>query len=89
VRFCVNRKRTRRPAQALVYKMLIYPDTSDLINLCIGRAGIKIVDLASRLSEKSHVIVFSMETLIEVAAPLRDDCSLEVRSDLNQLEVHA
>lgn len=65
--------------------MLIYPDSSDLINLCRGRAGINIDDLAFRLSEKSHIIVFSMETLVEVAAPLKDDRSLEVRRDLNRL----
>jgi hypothetical protein len=66
--------------------MLIYPDSSDLINLCSGKAHIDISDLARRLAEKSQLVVFSMETLVEVAAPLREDRTLEVRRDLNRLE---
>jgi hypothetical protein len=66
--------------------MLIYPDSSDLINLCRGAIGISISDLAQKLAAKSHKIAFSFDTLIEVAAPLRDGRSLEVRKELNQLE---
>src|SRR5271166_1067317 len=66
--------------------MLIYPDSSDLIDLCRGTTGISISDLAEKLSAKSHKIAFSFDTLIEVAAPLRDGRLLEVRRDLNQLE---
>lgn len=66
--------------------MLIYPDSSDLINLCRGTAWIDISDLAQRLAAHSHRIVLSLETLIELAAPLRTGHALEVRRDLNQLE---
>jgi len=66
--------------------LLIYPDSSDLINLCRGTACTDISDLARRLAAHSHQIVFSLETLTEVAAPLRNGRSLEVRRDLNRLE---
>jgi hypothetical protein len=66
--------------------MLVYPDSSDLIDLCRRTAGINISHLAETLSAQSHKVVFSFDTLIEVAAPLRDGHSLEVRRDLNQLE---
>ncbi|HEV3112968.1 MAG TPA: hypothetical protein VGY99_20975 [Candidatus Binataceae bacterium] len=66
--------------------MLIYPDSSDLIDLCRGGAGVKISGLAQKLFAKSHRIALSFDTLIEVAAPLRDGRALEVRRDLNQLE---
>jgi hypothetical protein len=66
--------------------MLIYPDSSDLINLCRGTAWIDISDLALRLAAHSHRVVLSLETLIELAAPLRNGRSLEVRRNLNQLE---
>jgi hypothetical protein len=66
--------------------MLIYPDSSDLIDLCRGGAGVKISGLAQKLFAKSHRIALSFDTLIEVAAPLRDGRPLEVRRDLNQLE---
>lgn len=67
--------------------MLIYPDSSDLINLCRGAASISISDLAQKLAAQSHRIVLSLETLIELAAPLRRNRSLEVRKHLNQLEL--
>jgi hypothetical protein len=66
--------------------MLIYPDTSDLIRLCRGTAWLDLSDLARRLAAHSHQIVFSMDTLIELADPLRKGQSLEVRRRLNQLE---
>jgi hypothetical protein len=66
--------------------MLIYPDSSDLINLCRGSAWIDISDLAQRLAAHSHRIVLSLDTLIELAAPLRNGYLLEVRKHLNQLE---
>jgi hypothetical protein len=64
----------------------IYPDSSDLINLSRGIAGADITDLARRLAAHCHQFVFSLETLIEVAAPLRNGRFLEVRRDLNRLE---
>lgn len=66
--------------------MLIYPDSSDLINLCRGCSWIESSDLAQRLAAHSHRVVLSLETLIELAAPLRNGRSLEVRKNLNQLE---
>jgi hypothetical protein len=66
--------------------MLLYPDTSDLINLCIGRAAIDISDLACGFAVKSHLITFFLETLVELAAPLRNGHSLEIRQNLNRLE---
>jgi hypothetical protein len=66
--------------------LLIYPDSSDLINFCRGTGCAEISDLAHRLSAQSHQIVFSLETLIEVAAPLANGRLLEVRRDLNRLE---
>lgn len=66
--------------------MLIYPDSYDLINLSRGTACIDIADLGQFLVANSHRIVFSLETLIELAAPLRDGKILEVRRDLNRLE---
>jgi len=66
--------------------MLIYPDSSDLINLCRGRASTDISDLANKLAADCHRIVFSLDTLIELTAPLRNGRLLEVRRNLNQLE---
>ena len=66
--------------------MLIYPDTSDLINLCRGKSVVSLSELAKRLRSDSHRVVLSLETLIELAAPLRNGLLLEVRKDLNQLE---
>ena len=66
--------------------MLIYPDSSDLINLCRGTAPISISELAQRLAAHSHRLVLSLDTLIELAAPLRNGYLLEVRKRLNQLE---
>jgi hypothetical protein len=66
--------------------MLIYPDSSDLINLCRGTARISISELAQRLAAHSHRLVLSLDTLIELAAPLRNGYLLEVRKQLNQLE---
>ena len=66
--------------------MLVYLDTSDLINLCRGTAFIDISDLAALFRANSHQIVFSFETLVEFAAPLGDGQKLEVRRDLNRLE---
>jgi hypothetical protein len=64
----------------------IYPDSSDLINLSRGTAAADITDLARRLAAHCHQFVFSLETLIEVVAPLRNGRFLEVRRDLNRLE---
>jgi hypothetical protein len=66
--------------------MLIYPDSSDLIDLCRGKSVVSLSELAKRLRSHSHRIVLSLETLIELAAPLRNGLLLEVRKDLNQLE---
>jgi hypothetical protein len=66
--------------------MIIYPDTSDLIRLSSGTAWLDLSDLARRLAAHSHQVVFSMDTLIELADPLRKGQSLEVRKRLNQLE---
>jgi len=66
--------------------MLIYPDSSDLINLCRGNASVRISDLSESLATTGHRIVLSLDTLIELAAPIRNGFSLEVRRDLNQLE---
>ncbi len=66
--------------------MLIYPDSSDLINLCRGKDSPALTELAQKLAADSHRIVLSLETLIELAAPLRNGFVLEVRKDLNQLE---
>jgi hypothetical protein len=66
--------------------MLIYPDSSDLINLCRGKSAVSLSELAQKLSADSHRVVLSLDTLIELAAPLRNGLLLEVRRDLNQLE---
>jgi hypothetical protein len=72
--------------QCTIGKMLIYPDTYDLVNLSRGTACINVADLTRFLVANSHQIVFSMETLIELAAPLSEGQLLEVRRDLNRLE---
>lgn len=66
--------------------MLIYPDSSDLINLCGGKSSIGLLELARKFEVQSHRVVLSLDTLIEVAAPLRNGKMLEVRRDLNHLE---
>jgi hypothetical protein len=67
--------------------MLIYPDSKDLIDLSRGQFGVGIPELSETLLRKGHQIVFSMDTLLEVAAPMRDGSQvLEVRRDLNSLE---
>jgi hypothetical protein len=66
--------------------MLVYLDTADLINICRGSAPIELPDLAQRLVSGGHKIVLSFDTLIEVAAPLRNGRLLEVRRTLNRLE---
>jgi hypothetical protein len=66
--------------------MVIYPDTSDFIDLCRGRGCITRADLVERLRDTQHRIVFSMDTVLEVASPLKEGRTLEVRRDLNQLE---
>ncbi len=66
--------------------MLVYLDTYDLIDLCRGTAFIDISDLAGLFRANSHQIVFSLETLVEFAAPLGNGQKLEVRRDLNRLE---
>jgi hypothetical protein len=69
------------------YEMLIYPDSSDLIDFCTGKAWLDVSDLARRLAAHSHRIVLSLETLLELTAlPLRNGHLLEVRKDLNRLE---
>src|SRR5258708_7885929 len=68
-------------------RMVIYPDSSDLINLCRGAAYIDISDLAQRLLAENHQIVLSLDTLIELSDPLRHGRILEVRRELNRLEV--
>ncbi len=66
--------------------MLIYPDSSDLINLCRGKGGVSLSELAQKLTANSHRVVLSRDTLIELAAPIRNGLLLEVRRDLNLLE---
>lgn len=78
--------RPARGAVRLKTPMLIYPDTSDLIRLCRGTAWLDLSNLARRLAAQSHRVVFSMDTLIELADPLRKGQSLEVRRRLNQIE---
>ncbi len=56
------------------------------MNLCRGKSPIELSDLTIELAARSHRIVLSMETLIELAAPLRNNLILEVRRDLNRLE---
>ena len=74
-------------ASAFKFKMLIYPDSSDLINLCRGTAWLDISEIARRLIAHSHLIVLSINTLTELSSdPLRNGHSLEVRRDLNRLE---
>jgi hypothetical protein len=67
--------------------MLIYPDSKDLIDLCPGRFGVSISDLSEMLLRKGHQVVLSLDTLLEMAAPMRDGSRLlEVRRDLNRVE---
>jgi hypothetical protein len=66
--------------------MLIYLDSADLINICRGKSQIGIAELRQRLAAGSHQIVLSLDTLIEIAAALRNGLQLEVRSDLNSLD---
>jgi hypothetical protein len=66
--------------------MLIYPDSSDLINLCRGKSTVSLAELAQKLDADSHRVVLSLDTVIELAALLRNGLLLEVRRDLNQLE---
>jgi hypothetical protein len=81
-----DRDQFSRMVTFTIGKMLIYPDTSDLINLCRGAACIDISDLARLLVDHDHRVVLSLETLVEFAAPLKEDKLLEVRKDLNQIE---
>jgi hypothetical protein len=66
--------------------MLIYPDSRDLIDLCQGSACIEISDFAKWLLSRSHQVVLSLQTLIELSDQLRIGNLLEVRRDLNRLE---
>jgi hypothetical protein len=66
--------------------MLVYFDSANLIDICQDRAPIGISELRQKLIAGSHQIVFSFETLVEVAAPLRNGKLLEVRRQLNRLE---
>jgi hypothetical protein len=66
--------------------MLIYLDSRDLIDLCQGSACIEISDFGKWLLSRSHRVVFSLQTLIELSDQLRIGNLLEVRKDLNRLE---
>jgi hypothetical protein len=66
--------------------MLIYLDSRDLIDLCQGSACIEISDFGNWLLSRSHRVVLSMQTLIELSDQLRIGNLLEVRKDLNRLE---
>lgn len=66
--------------------MLIYLDSADLINICRGKSLIGIAELHQQLAAASHQIVLSFDTVIEVAAPLRNGLQLQVRNDLNRLD---
>jgi hypothetical protein len=66
--------------------MLIYLDSRDLIDLCEGSACIEISDFREWLLSRSHRVVLSMQTLIELSDQLRIGNLLEVRKDLNRLE---
>jgi hypothetical protein len=66
--------------------MLLYLDTSNLFDLCDDKAPVKISELAQKLRAGAHKIVFSLDTLIEVAAPLFQGDLLDVRKAMNQLE---
>jgi len=66
--------------------MLIYPDSADLMNICRGNSQIAISELRQQHAAGAHQIVLSFNTLIEIAAPLRNGLQLEVRSDLNRLD---
>ena len=66
--------------------MLVYLDSANLIDICQDTAQIGISDLRQRLTAGSHQIVLSFDTLIEVAAPLRNGLQLEVRRELNRLD---
>jgi hypothetical protein len=67
--------------------MLIYPDSKDLIDLCRGRFEVSISDLSEMLLRKGHQVVLSLDTLLEMAAPMRDGSRLlEIRRDLNRVE---
>jgi len=66
--------------------VLIYLDSSNLIDLCQGKACINLSNFAEWLERRSHKAVFSLQTLIELSDPLRIGNILEVRKDLNSLE---
>lgn len=61
--------------------MLIYLDSSNLIDLCKGKACINLSDFAEWLERRSHKAVFSLQTLIELSDPLRIGNILEVRKE--------
>jgi hypothetical protein len=66
--------------------MLVYLDSANLMDICRDRAQIGISELRQQLAAGLHQIVFSFDTLIEVAAPLHNGQLLEVRRELNQLD---
>jgi hypothetical protein len=67
--------------------VLIYPDSSNLINLIQGRIGADIEVLGTSLKARGHYLVLSFQTLMELSWPaLRKDETLEVRRDLNRLD---
>jgi hypothetical protein len=66
--------------------LLIYLDTSDLINICHGRAPLTVPDLVRELESRRHTVVFSLTTLTELITPLKSNQLLEVRRDLNLIE---
>jgi hypothetical protein len=66
--------------------MLTYLDSANLIDRCQGSACIDISDFGKWLASRSHLVVFSLQTLIELSDRLRNGRLLEVRKDLNRLE---
>ena len=67
-------------------RCLSIPIPATSLIFVVAKASLVSPELAKRLRSDSHRVVLSLETLIELAAPLRNGLLLEVRKDLNQLE---
>lgn len=67
--------------------MLIYLDSSDLINYAHGLKGRGVQELAEKLNSSGHQLVLSFQTLMEFSwSLLNKDQILEARRDLNALD---
>jgi hypothetical protein len=62
--------------------MLIYPDSSDLINLCRGMARLSISEHPQRLAAHSHRLVIFLDALIDLGRMTVEAAAPTILSDL-------